>query len=173
MKTLARALAKIIDKEPFTKRYDNEAAFEKDIYIILKRCLHKRLGIIGEELDRAIVTHGQTEGLWKKSKQKQDVIIMDSSNTADIFIDLPGVGTIPIQLKYAKDGISSAIQANVGQCVISRLKHPAVIGVVLSRDKKKPTEKQLEKISAKGGDRLENLKRELERQGIFFLVKFI
>lgn len=165
---LAKDLVRVIDETEFANRYDSESAFERYIYATLKSYLGKRLGVTGKDLDEMIITHGNTEELWTKSKQKQDVIIAGSSNTADVFITLSDNETIAVQLKYVKHKISSAIQTIIGQSFIFSLKHSAVIGIVFSEYKK-----QLKDNKAKGGDKLESIRCELEKRNIFLLVKFI
>src|SRR3989338_933148 len=170
---LARKLLAVIDESKLAKRYKNERMFEKDIHRVLKKYLKKRFKYNSQELKKRIVKHGENEKereFWTDSKIDQDVIIAGSTNTADIFIRLSKNKKIVVQLKYTKTSIAPAIQTTVGQCIISHLKHPssAVIGIVFAKCKKQNKDNK-----AKGGDRLKSLKKKLEKQNFFLLVKFI
>ena len=165
---LAKKFANSINEANFADRYDSELALEKEIYGILRKSLGELIHLNDRELDRKIITHGETkEGKkrWSETKGWQDVIIAGSRNTSDIVIWLSDKETMAIQLKYAKKNITGAIQAIVGQCIIASLRHPAVIGIVLHNIKH--SNKNRDK------DRITQLIDILLKNNIFLIIKSI
>ena len=163
---LAEGCANVITETQFCEQYTREAALEKDVYRALREYLGRELNIGDNEreLDKIIIAHGETreeKKRWSNTKVWQDVTIAGSRNTADIVIHFSDQEKIAIQLKYAKSRITSAIQSVVGQCIIHSLIFPAVIGVVISK----------EKIQCLADDKLPFLASILKEKNIFLVVK--
>jgi len=163
---LARTLTNVVNNNQFAGQYGNELALEKEVYNILKNTINKELHLSDKDLDKLIISHGETKEekeRWSKTKVWQDVIIAGCRNTSDIVVKLLDKETIAVQIKYAKGRITTAIQTVVGQCIIASLRHPVVIGLVFSKYAIKDSKK----------DEFVNLVNMLERHNIFLIVKKI
>ena len=141
---LARELSNLLSKTKFPKYHKNEYAFESKICEVLRKSLATKPDFKGKDLGGVIITHGKNpeeQRRWTESKEKQNVIIAGHHNTFDIVIKLSKKEIIPIEVKYAKDNLTGAIQRMVGQCIIASLSHPAVIGILVSAEKPKDSKK--------------------------------
>jgi hypothetical protein len=161
---LAKSIVKVINECQFSGKYNNELAFENDVYNVLKKHIGDELAIGDNDLDEKIVAHGKTKEekkRWSKSKVWQDVIIAGCRNTADIVVYFSDKEKIAVQIKYAKNNITSAIQSIIGQSIITSLRFSVVIGIVLVDNR----------IKAHPADKLKQLKSLLQEKNIFIIVK--
>jgi len=171
---LAKRLVSGLKERRFSGNYKYESDLEEEVYSIFRKIIKAELHLKGDKkLNDIIITHGKEEPekeRWTATKGWQDVIIAGCRNTSDIVIKLPGrpidqdspkhCNTIAVQLKYAKNRITGAIQTIVGQCLIASLRHSTVIGIVLSK----------KKIEAHEKERITNLADRLEKYHKVFLI---
>ncbi len=133
----------------FRRTIKNESDLDNCLREKVRRYTRESLDIKDENLRKTVFTHGNKH--WAKSKPLQNVVVYGCSNTSDIFITEPRVGSIYIELKWAKrHTLPGELQRGIGQSLIASLRHPYVIClVVCESDQREKTPDELgEKLRA-------------------------
>jgi len=133
-------LAEQLKKQALSPSIKTEVALEKVVYKTVRKYIIGTLDIDDQKIDQILFTHGNTKQekkYWTDSKPDQNVIVFGCSNTSDIFIKEPRLGTIYIELKYSKRrGIKAStlpgdLQRSIGQSVIASIRHDYVICLIV------------------------------------------
>jgi len=160
-------LIKILKDVPISSNIKKESDLEKIIYRIIRDYTAKTLKVDDDKIDKVVFTHGVN---WTESKIDQNVNVFGCSNTSDIFIKEPRLGTIYVELKYAPrrgdkgaNKLSDSLQRSIGQSIIASLVHTHVICLIVCEAKRKEREK----------DYSEELTELLRSHNIEFIVRNI
>jgi len=138
--TFVQGLVQTLEEAALPPAIRNEGELERGICAVVREYTRQALGVGAEALHDIVFTHGQTRDekeRWAKSKAKQNVIVYGCSNTSDIFVTHPPLGSVYIELKLARHRGAEAstlpgdLQRSIGQSLIASLRHPWVICVVV------------------------------------------
>jgi hypothetical protein len=117
-----------------------EIDLEREIRKIVRDYSKEVLNLDEKMLTDVIFSHGENDkekDLWTMSKSFQNIIVYGVKKSSDIFIKHPDLGTIYIEIKYAKKRGKSAstlpgdLQRAIGQSIIASLKHSFVICLII------------------------------------------
>jgi len=134
-------LVAILQKHPLLTTIKTKEQLEQQIHQILCDHIKNTPSISIEKLEDIIFTHGKTKtekDNWTRSKIHQNIIVYGCSNSSDIFIKHPHLGTIYVELQLSKKmaGITSStlpgdLQRSIGQSIIASLNHSYVICLIV------------------------------------------
>src|SRR3990172_6174617 len=133
------SLVNLLKRAPLSS-VRREIELERVIVRMIREHIRRTFRIDDQDINDVVFTHGTTveaKKRWTKSKADQNVLVFGCPNTSDIFIKLPGSGTIYIELKWAKhrgvkaDTLPGDLQRSIGQSLIASLRHPYVICLVV------------------------------------------
>src|SRR3989344_7539298 len=170
---LTKKLALYLEQVPLSNEIGTELELEREIRKKVQEFIKQNLKLEGNLLDKIIYSHGDTpfdKTLWTSSKILQNVVVYGCSNTSDIFIAHPTIGSIYIELKLSKaksrnsNSLPGDLQRSIGQSIIASLRHPHVICMVVCKGSR----------ASKSNDMGNELKMMLlEKHGIFLIVRTI
>jgi hypothetical protein len=133
-------LAELLERFQIPAGIKTEIELERSIKQMVRDYTKKRLHLDDQELRDVFFTHGDSaedKDLWTKSKGSQNIHVYGCSNTGDIFIKHPNIGTVYIEIKYSKKRGKAAstlpgdLQRAIGQSFIASLKHSHVICLIV------------------------------------------
>jgi hypothetical protein len=134
-----QGLVQTLEEAPLPSGISSEGELERAICEVVREYTRQALAVGAEALHDIVFTHGQTRDekeRWTKSKPLQNVTVYGCSNTSDIFITHPRLGSVYVELKLSKrrgvnaDTLPGDLQRSIGQSVIASLRHSWVICVV-------------------------------------------
>lgn len=141
------SLANLLAKIQLPDNVRTELELERFVCKAVRKFTSRALNLNSHSLKNVVYSHGDTpeeRALWTKSKTLQNVVIYGCSNTSDIFITHPDIGTVYIELKLSKarrdlnsNSLPGDLQRSIGQSIIASLRHPYVICMVVCKGERK------------------------------------